>query len=303
MTELSFIASLKHRFGERADVPIGIGDDAAVWRPQQKDILITSDMLLDGKHFTVGKDPARLIGRKSLAVNLSDIAAMGGSAAVATVSLALPRNGLPKNFLREFYDGMAELAEQFNVGIVGGDTNSWEGAFAVSITVLGQAHKAGVVSRRGAMPGDIICVTGPLGGSIEGKHLSFAPRLTEVKTLLDRFLPHAMLDISDGLATDLRHICQASHCGAILFEHSIPLTSQAKLSEDPLRAALCDGEDFELCVVVGEGDWLLWKDQVDAGPLIQIGVIVETPGLFLKDSHGGQRQLQWRGFEHDFIDT
>lgn len=300
MSEWQLIATLKQQLQAHPDVSIGIGDDAALWHPKQNNVLVTTDMLLDHKHFVVGDDAARLIGHKSLAVNLSDIAAMGGEASVATVSLALPREGLPEDFLHQFYFGMSELARRFDVGIVGGDTNSWDGPFAVSITVLGVAHPRGVVQRSGAKPGDIICVTGPLGGSLSGKHLSFEPRLREAKAILDRFMPHAMLDISDGVATDLRHICAASHCGAVLFQRTIPLTEAAQKQRDPLRAALCDGEDFELCVVVAESDWQQWLQEPELGPLVQIGVITSEEGLYLEASNGTREEIHWRGFEHDF---
>jgi thiamine-monophosphate kinase len=300
MSELQLIAALKQQLLAHPEVSIGIGDDAALWHPKQNNVLVTTDMLLDHKHFVLGKDPARLIGHKSLAVNLSDIAAMGGEASVATVSLALPRQGLPENFLGEFYLGMSELAKRFNVGIIGGDTNSWDGPFAVSITVLGVAHPQGVVQRGGARPGDIVCVTGPLGGSLSGKHLTFEPKLREAKAMLDRFMPHAMLDISDGLATDLRHICAASHCGAVLFQRAIPITDAGQRQRDPLRAALCDGEDFELCVVIAESDWKEWQYEPELGPLVQIGMITSKEGLFIEATNGQREELNWRGFEHDF---
>ena len=152
---------------------------------------------------------------------------------------------------------MRELADAFNTPIIGGDTNSWPGKLTLSITLLGEASPLGPVLRSGARPGDWLLVTGPLGGSILGKHLDFTPRVAEARRLQQVSSIHAMIDISDGLAGDLNHICGESRCGAILRSEAIPISSAAREMRDgraPLEHALTDGEDFELLLAVAPSD-------------------------------------------------
>jgi thiamine-monophosphate kinase len=202
----------------------------------------------------------------------------------------------------ELYHGMREWADAFNVSIVGGDTNSWVGPLVISVTVLGERTSNGPVRRSGARPGDMLLVTGPLGGSIRGKHLSFTPRVREAIALNELADVHAMIDISDGLAADVAHICTESACGAVLDADAIPISSAAHEMGGPLSTldhALEDGEDFELVIAVppSYGNMLITQQPVPEVRLVAIGECVET-GLWLVEK-GKRRVLEPRGFIHD----
>jgi len=228
------------------------GDDAALVPITTSAVLFAADMLLEGVHFDLQRMSAQLVGRKALAVNLSDIAAMAGTPRSVTVSLALPRQG-GMQLAETVSAGLAMLAAEHDVSVAGGDTNSWDGPLVVAVAVLGEPHRLGSVTRAGARPGDVVLVTGELGGSLpSGRHLSFAPRLAEARHLKERYGVTAMIDLSDGLAADLRHILVASGVGACLDRARIPVSAAARQAaatsgRPPLEHALGDGEDFELC--------------------------------------------------------
>src|SRR5437868_4064648 len=172
-------------------------------------------MLMEGVDFTIPPATPQQIGWKSLAVNLSDIAAMAGQPVACVVSVSLPRqNGFALG--QDLMEGIVQCADQFGVAIAGGDTNTWDGPLVISITVLGEPTSKGPVLRSGAGPGDWIMATGSFGGSIAGKHLNFTPRVNEALVLHETAALHAMIDVSDGLAADLWHILDESCVGAIL---------------------------------------------------------------------------------------
>src|SRR5262249_10341544 len=155
------------------------------------------------------------------------------------------------------YAGLREMADNFDTAIVGGDTNTWDGPLVISVTVLGEPGPAGVVQRKGARPGDWLLVTGPLGGSIRGKHLDFTPRVREALALASRVLLHAMIGISAGRASDASRLCRESGCGAVLWAEKVPMSDEARALSDgrsPLEHALSDGEDFELLFAVAPED-------------------------------------------------
>src|SRR5262249_32645732 len=160
----------------------------------------------------------------------------------------LPRqNG--RALAEELYRGLRQVADAFDTAIAGGDTNSWDGPLVISVTLLGEATGRGPVTRAGARPGDWLLVTGPLGGSILGKHLDFPPRVREAQRPHAKAALHAMIDVSDGLAADVAHVCAESRCGAVLRADAIPVSADARRMADagaPLEHALGDGEDFEL---------------------------------------------------------
>ncbi len=254
--EFEYIRWLRDRTPANARVLIGPGDDCAAMKPPGTALLVTTDMLMDGTDFILADVGARRVGRKAMAVNLSDIAAMAGVPTAAVVSVALPvGDGMRSAFAEELYLGLREVADAFDVAIVGGDTNSWRDKLVISVTAFGEATARGPVTRGGAKPGDWLFVTGALGGSIRGHHLDFTPRVREALTLHEAVDLHAMIDISDGLAADLNHICEESGCGAVLFADAIPIANAAhELSrtsgKSPLEHALGDGEDFELIFAV-----------------------------------------------------
>src|SRR5205085_10331618 len=214
MAEFDFIDWLRRRTPADARVPLGPGDDTAVVRLASP-CLVTTDMLLEGSCFRLAEAGPRRVGRKAMSVNLSDIAAMAGRPLAAVVSVGLPRRG-GRALAEELYLGLREVGDAFDTPIVGGDTNSWDGPLVVNVTLLGEAVPPGPVRRSGARVGDRLLVTGAFGGSILGKHLDFTPRVREALALLAAAALHAPIDVSDGLAADVRHICEESQCGAVL---------------------------------------------------------------------------------------
>lgn len=258
----------------------GIGDDTAVFRVSDRmNQLLTIDALVENVDFIRSQTTPQNIGWKALAINLSDIAAMGGIPKVAVVSLILP----PKTkieFVKGFYAGVRKLAKQFHVAIVGGDLSRGP-VISCAIALLGEADPKLTVYRSRAKVGDFICVTGRLGGSILGKHLNFMPRIKEGQFLAKQGVS-AMIDISDGLGQDLKHITDESKVGGMLDERKIPVSEAAlKLARGDRRKALAhalsDGEDFELLFTISENRLYplerAWKKRFRT-ELTQIGKIV-----------------------------
>jgi thiamine-monophosphate kinase len=302
MSEFAYIDWLRLRTPADPRVLLGPGDDAAAVRlSPNTSCLVTTDLLLEGSCFRLAEAGPRRVGRKAMAVNLSDIAAMAGRPAAAVVSVGLPRRG-GRALAEELYLGLREVADAFATAIVGGDTNSWNGPLVISVTLLGEATPRGPVTRRGAQPGDWLLVTGPLGGSILGKHLDFTPRVREALRLHELAELHAMIDISDGLAADVGHLCTESGCGAVLRAESIPISTVARQMADeksPLEHALSDGEDFELVFAVKpeEGEVLVATQPVPGIKLSHIGECV-TEGLWLEQA-GERRCLEPSGYVHE----
>jgi thiamine-monophosphate kinase len=238
--EFGLIDALKKFAPVSKAVIKGIGDDAAVLPyNKSKYLLLTTDMLSEGVHFT-RRMPPQGIGHKALASNISDIAAMGGCPTFGVVSIGIPKD-LSVHFIKEVYKGIQRTARAFNISIVGGDTIKSD-KIVINVALLGLVEKRNLITRDGAGPGDRIFVTGPLGGSLKsGRHLNFLPRLAQARFLVENFKPNAMMDISDGLSGDLNHILKASRVGAHLDYDSIPRPGKVSLSQ-----ALNDGEDFEL---------------------------------------------------------
>lgn len=304
--EFQLIDWIRSRVTDRPPVSLGIGDDAASLMPTgDQATLVAIDMLMEGTHFTFPPATPRLAGRKALAVNLSDIAAMAGRPTVAFVSVALPKeHGMA--FAQEVHEGLLELANEFHVVIAGGDTNSWSGPLVISVTVMGEPLREAPVCRQGAKPGDWIFVTGALGGSLpSGRHLTFTPRVHEVQQLASLVELHAMIDISDGLAADLHHILKASQVGAVLDAASIPLTESASNGIDdrsPLIRGLSDGEDFELLFTVSPDDGKkLVQDWQGPTPVTKIGEIDSSRECQLKLVDGTIQPLPPIGWTHSLI--
>lgn len=290
--EFGLIELLKKYKGSGAAVVKGIGDDTAVVPlDARRYLLLTTDMLLEGVHFT-RRMLARAIGRKALACSISDIAAMGGVPRYALVSLGVPGN-LPWAFVRDLYKGMDALARQFGVAIIGGDTIKSE-KIVINVALTGEVRKKDVVCRSGARPGDQIFVTGPLGNSLaSGRHLKFTPRIKESQHLVRHAKPTAMIDISDGLAADLGHILEESKVGAVLEAAKVPRRVGANL-----RQALYDGEDFELLFTVSPSKAPLLKRQKEF-QFYPIGEIVpHVRGLLLRNKSGALTKITPRGYTH-----
>src|SRR5205085_4213537 len=251
MNEFELIQRLTRSLPTNKTVVVGPGDDCAVLDFGLPDrlLLFKTDAVVEGVHFPPDT-AAEKIGHKALGRCLSDIAAMAGTPATALVTLGLPRNFDPE-FVQGIYDGVGALARRHEVAIAGGETTTNPERMLISVALIGWVPRGKNVLRSGAEVGDAIFVTGELGGSLRGRHLEFEPRLAEARWLAENFSIHAMLDVSDGLAGDLRHILKASRVGAELLATAIPISPQARraaktegATKPPLLAALTDGEDF-----------------------------------------------------------
>jgi thiamine-monophosphate kinase len=285
---------------------LGIGDDCAILNVGPRpNLLVTTDMLMDGRHFRLERDGPEQVGHKAMGVNLSDIAAMAGVPRAAVVAVALPQKDATV-LAQGILAGMTRMAERFGVDLVGGDTNAWEGPLVISVTLIGETTAGGAVCRNGAKIGDVLLVTGPLGGSLHaGRHLRVEPRIAEALALHQSAPLHAMIDLSDGLSSDLSHILlESGGLGAVLDEMAIPIHSDAQLMSridgvSPLEHALDDGEDFELAIAVPPEDAArLLADPPDSVKLFRIGEITAAPGLRLRSASGDLRPISPRGFDH-----
>lgn len=308
MNEFELIARLIPTLATNSAVVTGAGHDCATLDLGIPDklVLLKTDAVVEGVHFTRDTKPER-IGRKALARCLSDVAAMAGEPIACVVTAGLPKD-FDADVVVAIYAGLNELAAELKVAVVGGETTLSAREMFFSVAVLGTVEKARQVTRGGAQPGDAVFVSGELGGSFSGKHLDFEPRLKEGRWLVRYFEVHAMMDLSDGLAGDLRHILNASKVGAELHSRAIPISRAAKLkaksessAKPPLLAALTDGEDFELlftlpasqAVPVLDG----WKKEFPKVKLTCIGRITAEPGLKLRDKDG-VRDLGAHGYTH-----
>src|SRR5208282_3775869 len=308
MNEFELVAHLTKSLPTNQNVLVGAGDDCAVldFGVPDKLLLFKADAVVEGIHFTKDTPPEK-IGRKALARCLSDIAAMAGTPTAALVTIGLPKRFEPE-FIGKIYGGMSALAEKFGVAIVGGETTANPDRIFISIALLGTVVRGKQILRSGAKAGDAIFVTGELGGSPAGKHLEFEPRLAEARWLAEHFPIHAMIDLSDGLAGDLRHILKAGGVGAELLKTAVPVSRAAKLqartrtaAKPPFAAALTDGEDFELLFTIAGGDAVklldAWKKRFPGLKLSCIGKIVAGSGVTIRDKNG-TRALDEHGYVH-----
>ncbi len=303
--EREFIEWLRGRVPPHRLLPLGIGDDAAVLEWPADRVVVTTDVITDQVDFRLGECDPRQIGRKALAVNLSDLSAMAAVPRGVVVGLVLPRHDALK-LAQELYEGLLPLAEQYDLAVAGGDTNCWDGPLVVSVTAIGSPTERGVLRRDGARPGDRIVVTGSFGGSLLGHHFDFTPRVCEALRLHERYELHAAMDCSDGLSLDVSRLAAASGCGACLDVAQIPIAAAARQlaaeqrdARTALEHALGDGEDFELILALPpqECERLLAEQPLEV-PLTQIGEFVAERGLWQRDAAGKRTPLTPRGFEH-----
>ncbi len=276
-------------------VIVGPGDDCAVLAIGGRRVLVTVDQVIDGVHVDVSRAGAAAAGRKALARNLSDIAAMAGAPTAAVASVILPK-GADDALGQEIYRGLRELADELNCPIVGGDVAMADQPLSISVTVLGQMPDGREpVLRSGGAPGQVLCVTGELGQAWQsGRDLTFTPRLAAAAELAERLTPGAMIDLSDGLASDLRHLCSASGCGAVVDVAALPLAPQATVAQ-----ALGDGEDYELLFTVptAEAESMACTGLAGASVTV-IGELTKDTEILLRDVHGETMPMPPLGWEH-----
>ncbi|MEA3346588.1 MAG: thiamine-phosphate kinase [Candidatus Auribacterota bacterium] len=301
LDEFGLIGKFARMTKTGTNVLVGIGDDAAVLKSKTKDFydLFTCDAIVENVHFKLA-DGAKKIGYKAVAVNVSDIAAMGGLPGTAVVAAGISKD-ISMKFCEEVYSGILSACRKFSVEIVGGDTvRSRE--FFISVAMTGVVEKRNITLRKGAVPGDVVMVTGSLGYSLRGKHLTFTPRLKEARWLACKFPVHSMMDISDGLAGDLKRMCDASECGAVIFAEKVPIEKTLKRLRKnvSLKHAFTDGEDFELLFTVSprvaaklEKDFnRKFKVKVS-----KVGIIIKREKLFLETA-GKRKCLNFKGYSH-----
>lgn len=318
--------SLKHKSSL-----LGVGDDAAVIEKNEKEVqLVSTDLLLEGVHFNLMYMPLKHLGYKAVAVNVSDIAAMNGTAEQITFSIAVS-NRFPLEALEELYEGIHLACEKFNVDLIGGDTTSSFSGLMISVTAIGSANKDKVAYRNGGKPNDLLVVSGDLGGAYMGLQVlerekevfkanpNIQPDLEGFDYIIERQLkpearidvvkflaeldvkPTAMIDISDGLASEIMHICKASNTGCHLYNEKIPIDSATSLSAidfnlDPVTCALNGGEDYELLFTIDQGDY----EKIKGNPhMTVIGHLTDPKdGIYFIDKNGSAISLKAQGWKH-----
>ena len=289
--EDNLIAELTKRLRLSPRVKTGPGDDCAVVKFGKRWQLLKTDCLVEGVHFR-RESPAIWIGWKALCRTISDVAAMGGKPMDALVTIAVAPE-VRLRWLRGVYSGLRRAAERYKVNLVGGETSRSPGPAFISVALTGMVEKRRALLRSGGKPGDFLYVTGYLGGSIRGKHLRFEPRLTEALWLADHFAINAMIDLSDGLGSDLPRLAKASGTGFEIDQERLPLNKGCSVEQ-----AISDGEDYELLFAIpSEAAPTLeerWNKKFPTLPLTQIGRLT-------KPSRGKPNafdQLAVFGFDH-----
>jgi len=284
---------------------VGPGDDACVIDPGEgARVSLTTDMLLEGTHFDLKRVTPAEVGWKAMGAGLSDIAAMGMRPIACVAAVGLP-DATDRGFRESLYRGMRDVADRFDVPIAGGDVTSWAASqVVVCVTVLGRDASTEPVLRSGARVGDVVVVTGELGGSLLGRHVRFIPRVDEALAICTGYSPHAMIDVSDGLSSDLAHVAVESGVGAVIEEQHLPISPDAVAASKadggtPLAHALDDGEDFELLVTLAETDALRLVADAPCGTRVTaVGRIVAGDTLTLRGADGRERALEPGGYEH-----
>lgn len=330
--EFGLIDRLTKSFSNQVETTVkGIGDDAAVLeRDETRFTLVSTDLLIEGVHFNLMYMPFKHLGYKAVAVNVSDIVAMNGTPEQITVSLAVS-NRFPVEALEELYEGIRLACEVYGIDLVGGDTTSSRSGLMISVTAIGVVDKTKVVYRSGAKPNDLIVVTGDLGAAYMGLQVlerekevfqanpDIQPDLDGFDYVIERQLkpearkdvigflkeldvvPTAMIDVSDGLASEIMHLCKASNTGAMIYNAKLPIDSTTSTSAidfnlDPVTCVLNGGEDYELLFTVDQQDY----DKIKGNPnMTVIGYMTTSDqGTYLVDSNDSLVELKAQGWSH-----
>lgn len=313
LLEKSLIERIRRRARQRSEVVAGIGDDCAILGiPSGHETLVTTDFTLEGVHFRRQWHSPEVVGHRCLTRGLSDIAAMGGEPIAAFLSLALPRN-LAQSWVDRFFKGLLKLADAFGVSLAGGDIAESPGGVLADIVLVGSAPRGKAIRRSGARPGDRIYVTGELGVSaatlklLQSRkklrpadfpgHFHPIPRIDVGRFLREKRLATAMIDISDGLSTDLAHICEESGVGAEILAEAIPRAHIGKPAHEvDLQFALHGGEDYELLFTAPRAKRI--PAQVAGVQITPIGHITRGKHIVLMNDQGAGFELQPEGWEH-----
>jgi thiamine-monophosphate kinase len=342
MNEFEFLDRLRRQTDSRRHSPrilTGIGDDASVIRETaNRDLIVTTDLLVEGVDFYANAIPARLLGHKALAVSLSDIAAMGARPLWAFLSIGMPRERWEGQFKDEFFEGYLALADHFGVSLSGGDVSETRSGIVIDSIVLGEVDSRAAVKRSGARHGDQIFVTGTLGGAAAGlkliemgarsepRHIGVGggpildsddhsiqslllrqlrpePRIGWGIILGEQRLATSMIDISDGFSSDLQHLCKESNAGAWIDASLIPLDDDVKRlcgrrALDPLALALHGGEDFELLFTVAAENVPRLPKKVDGVPISHLGEITNAKQIVKLKEKGREWDLRPEGYVH-----
>lgn len=305
------LALLQHIYGHTAalgeQVLVGPGDDMAVLRLRDDVLLVAVDQVAEGVHFDSSRASLAQIGRKAITRNLSDVAAMAAVPVAAVASAMLPR-ALGEKRACELFDAMHDVAREYGCPLIGGDVAMWPRALQISVTILAEPAGVNPVLRSGARPGDAVYVSGELGNAWshagdEHRHLDFEPRLKLGRALAERLdgQLHSMIDLSDGLGSDLLRICERSRAAAVLDVAALPARPPRKRRDqrEPWQAALFDGEDYELCFSVAAEAADRVPDELAGVRLSRVGSIVAgDPGVTLKRPDGSTEVLKQSGWEH-----
>jgi len=318
INEKELIAGIREDFGIESQevVELGIGDDAAVIKSGEKKLVLTKDLLIEDVHFIFSCHPPALLGRKSLCINLSDIAAGGCTPKYALLGLGLPSK-VKAEWVREFFSGFKEASLEYNTALIGGDVTQ-AGKVVISISLIGEGER--YIRRGGAQPGDLLYVSGSLGDSAQGLILSKQgiglgeglntdfllraffdpiPRVSLGKKLAELKLASAMIDISDGLSVDLEHICEESSSGAEIELNRVPISAElSSVSERPLDLALHGGEDYQLLFAVPSEKEKQVSNLFNKFRITKIGRIISGKDIFIKSKNGTRKLLEIKGYQH-----
>jgi thiamine-monophosphate kinase len=313
LAEKLLIARIREQTTRSPGIAAGIGDDCAILQiPAGHQALVTTDFSLEGVHFRREWHPPAVVGHRCLARGLSDIAAMGGIPVAAFLSLALPKD-LPQRWVDQFVKGLLQLADRFEVSLAGGDTAQSPGGVLADIVVIGSVPKGKAIRRSGARPGDRIYVTGALGGAAAALKLLFSgrklrpadyprhfhpvPRIEVGRILREKGLASAMIDLSDGLSTDLGHICDESRVGAEIQADAVPRAEIGKPARKvDLTFALHGGDDYELLFTAPRSKRV--PSRIAGVDITQIGHVTQSKHVVLMNDRGVVHELRPQGWEH-----